>query len=66
MLEQGQHSDPDVRTEYVVNSLKQMQQIGADMMMRRGRRTRYIIGNKMPELPNFVRQDQQNQHEWTD
>lgn len=41
MLEQGQHSDPDVRTEYVVNSLKQMQQIGADVMMRRGRRTRY-------------------------
>lgn len=31
MLEQGQHSDPDVRTEYVVNSLKQMQQIGADI-----------------------------------
>ncbi len=27
MLEQGQHSNPDVRTEYVVNSLKQMQQM---------------------------------------
>lgn len=64
MLEQGQHSDPDVRTEYVVNSLKQNAANGADMMMRKGRRT--SIGNKMPELPNLVGPRSATQNEWTD
>lgn len=59
MLEQGQHSDPDVRTEYVVNSLKQMQQMQQMVqtrLMGKGRST--SIGNKMPELPNLVGHDQ--------